>query len=94
MLFRSLGLEKEIGSIEEGKRADLIVVNTKKLHMTPYKNPVPAIVYCAKHSDVETVIVDGKAVVEDSALKTMDESRLIDEARKKIGRFWERSDSK
>ena len=57
-------------------------------------NPVPAIVYCAKHSDVETVIVDGKAVVEDSALKTMDESKLIDEARKKIGEFWERSDSK
>jgi 5-methylthioadenosine/S-adenosylhomocysteine deaminase len=91
---RALGLEKEIGSIEEGKRADLIVVNTKKLHMTPYKNPVPAIVYCAKASDVETVIVDGKAVVEDSALETMDESRLIDDARKKIGEFWKRSDSK
>jgi 5-methylthioadenosine/S-adenosylhomocysteine deaminase len=86
----AIGLEKEIGSIEEGKKADIIVVNANKIHMTPYKNPVPALVYCAKSSDVETVIVDGKTVVEDGILKAMDEGKLIEDSRANIRAFWKR----
>lgn len=91
---QALGMDKEIGSLEEGKKADIIVINTKKIHMTPYKNPVPAVVYCAKPSDVETVIVDGHIIIEDGCLEAMDEGKLVDEARRNIEALWKRGNFK
>ncbi len=56
---RTLGLEHEIGSVETGKRADLIVVDRDRLHLIPGADPYSTLVYAARGSDVRTTIVDG-----------------------------------
>ena len=91
---QSLGLEKEIGSIEPGKRADIILVNLHKLRLTPvlfgeYFNVISHLVYAAHGDDVETVIVDGKTVMEDRVLKNIDEDKLIKTATETTERVME-----
>lgn len=87
---KAIGLEKVLGSLEEGKIADLIVIDLTRLHVTPHKKIIPALVYCGKGSDVETVIVNGRIVVENGVLKTINEAELINKAQKSIEHFWER----
>jgi len=77
---KALGLEKEIGSIEPGKKADLILVDTRQLNLTPTYNPVSNIVYAANGSNVHTTIVDGRIVVSEGRLLTLDEEKVIDQA--------------
>lgn len=78
---QALGLEKELGSLEKGKKADLITVDLTKLHLTPILhepfNIISHLVYAARGSDVETVIVDGKIVMENRIIKNVDESEVI-----------------
>lgn len=74
---KALGLEKEIGSIEIGKRADIIIVNLNKLHCTPTPDLLSTLVYSANASDVETVLIDGQIVMKDQQLQTMDEQEVI-----------------
>jgi cytosine/adenosine deaminase-related metal-dependent hydrolase len=70
---RALGLEAEIGSIEEGKRADLVVLDLEGPHTQPEDaDLVSRIVYSASAADVQHVLVDGKVVVGDGVLKTAD----------------------
>ncbi|MEM2897473.1 MAG: amidohydrolase family protein, partial [Candidatus Bathyarchaeia archaeon] len=78
---KALGLESEIGSIEVGKKADVITIGLKKPHLTPCFNPASNIVYAAQGSDVDTVIVDGKIVVREGKLLTMDEGEILEEAK-------------
>jgi len=82
---RALGLGDEIGSVEEGKRADLTVVNLKKLHLTPRPDVISTVVYAAEASDVRTVLVDGRILMRDGALTTIDERAAIDEALAQYG---------
>ena len=56
---RALGLDRDIGSVRAGKKADLIVVDTSRPHMQPMHNPFSGLVYAAKSSDVSWVVVDG-----------------------------------
>jgi 5-methylthioadenosine/S-adenosylhomocysteine deaminase len=77
---RALGLEQETGTLETGKRADLIVVAIDRLHLTPRPDIVSAVVYAAEASDVRTVIIDGQIVMRDGELTTMSEREVIDEA--------------
>jgi len=77
---RALGLEKEIGSLEAGKRADVIVVNLDQLHSTPQADIVSALVYSAVTADVRTTIIDGQVLMRDRELLTMDEAGVIEEA--------------
>jgi cytosine/adenosine deaminase-related metal-dependent hydrolase len=72
--------EGELGSIEPGKLADVIVVNMKKPHLVPVRNPVSVLVYAANGSDVETVIVDGKLVMQNRKILTIDEEKVLGEA--------------
>ncbi|MFL6214866.1 MAG: 5'-deoxyadenosine deaminase [Blastocatellia bacterium] len=74
---RALGLADEIGSIEAGKRADLILLNLDTLHTTPRPDVISTIVYAAQASDVEAVWIDGRAVLRDGRLTTMDERDII-----------------
>lgn len=77
---RALGLEKEIGTLETGKRADLIAVNLNTLHAAPYANdPVSALVYSAQTSDVLTVVIDGRLVMSDRKLLTLNEESVLEE---------------
>lgn len=79
---KALGLEKEIASIEVGKKADLIIIDTQKPHFYPRHNIISAVAYSAQASDVKTVIVDGKIVMEDYEIKTIDTERIMFEAEK------------
>lgn len=79
---RALGLDKEIGSIETGKRADLTLLNIERLHTTPHPDPISTIVYAAEMSDVESVIIDGKLVMREGDLITLDQQTVIAAARK------------
>ena len=76
----ALGLEDEIGSIEIGKRADLVLLNLDLLHTTPHPETISTIVYAASPDNVETVIIDGRVVMQDRELITMDEQSVIREA--------------
>ncbi|MEM2896570.1 MAG: amidohydrolase [Candidatus Bathyarchaeia archaeon] len=80
---KALGLESDIGSIEVGKKADLIIIDLKKLHLSPvlfgeFFNIIPNIVYAAQGSDVDAVIVDGKVVMENRELKNVSEDEIMD----------------
>jgi 5-methylthioadenosine/S-adenosylhomocysteine deaminase len=78
---KALGLEKQIGSLEIGKRADVIVVNLNTLHSVPHTTDlVSAVVYSAQTEDVETVIIDGEIVMRDRKLLTLDEKAILGEA--------------
>lgn len=68
---RALGLDKFIGSLENGKKADLIIIDTHKPHLTPMYNPVSHLVYAAVGSDVRTSIINGTIVMENGKLKTI-----------------------
>jgi len=77
---KALGLEKEIGTLEAGKKADLILVDLSEPHLKPLYNIYSSLVYCARGSDVDTVIVDGKVLMEDKHVKTLDEGTVIERA--------------
>jgi 5-methylthioadenosine/S-adenosylhomocysteine deaminase len=79
---KALGLEKEIGSLETGKRADVIVVNLNSSHAVPSTNPMSALVYSAQTSDVETVVIDGVVVMKDRRLLTLDEQSVSQNAKR------------
>jgi 5-methylthioadenosine/S-adenosylhomocysteine deaminase len=74
---KALGLDSEIGSIEAGKRADLSVVRLDRLHATPAGDVVSALVYSAEANDVDTVLIDGKLVMRERKLLTLDEGETI-----------------
>ncbi len=83
----ALGLGDKIGSLETNKKADIIVLNLLKPHMTPIlpkpvPNIAPNIVYSARGDEVETVIVNGKIIVDDYQVSTMDELKVIEKAQK------------
>lgn len=76
----ALGLEKEVGSLETGKRADVTILNLDHLHTTPQPEIISAIVYAAKASDVRTVIIDGRIVMHERKLIYLNEREVITEA--------------
>jgi 5-methylthioadenosine/S-adenosylhomocysteine deaminase len=78
---RALHLEKEIGSIEKGKRADIVLVNRDALNQIPLYNVYSDLVYATKASDVETVIINGRVVMRDRRLLTLDEAAIKEGAR-------------
>lgn len=88
---RALGLDREIGSIEAGKKADLVFVRTNKLRVTPSVNPVSTLVYAANGDDVDGVMVDGRMLVEGGTLLTMDEEAVLADARERCARLYERA---
>jgi 5-methylthioadenosine/S-adenosylhomocysteine deaminase len=79
---RALHLEKEIGSIEKGKRADLAIVDLDDLNQTPSYNIYSDLVYATKASDVRTVIVEGRVIMRDRRLLTLNEETIKADARR------------
>jgi 5-methylthioadenosine/S-adenosylhomocysteine deaminase len=76
---RALGLDHLIGSLEAGKKADLIIIDTNKPHLTPMYSPVSHLVYAAMGSDVATTIINGRVVMENGSLNTMDLRKVMDD---------------
>jgi 5-methylthioadenosine/S-adenosylhomocysteine deaminase len=75
---KALGWDDEIGSLDVGKKADVIIVNMRQPHLTPDIMVVHRLVYEAVGNDVETVIVDGKILMEDRKVLSMDEAGALD----------------
>jgi 5-methylthioadenosine/S-adenosylhomocysteine deaminase len=78
---RVLGQQARVGSLEPGKRADLIIVGMSKARQTPLFDPVAQIVYASRGDDVETTIVNGRVLMRDRTMLTLDEAQVLREAR-------------
>ena len=78
---RVLGLDKEIGSLETGKRADLIAVDLNAPNAVPLYDVYSQLVYALKGSNVQDVVVNGRAVVRDKRCLTLDADAVIAKAR-------------
>ncbi|WAM18976.1 amidohydrolase family protein [Rhodococcus sp. JS3073] len=87
---RALGWDDEIGSLEPGKAADMIVVDTRQPHLQPVHMPVHTLVYKASGQDVGTVVVAGRVLMRDRVLQQLDEAQLVehavDESRRVVAR--------
>jgi 5-methylthioadenosine/S-adenosylhomocysteine deaminase len=81
---RALGLADEIGSIEVGKRADVIVVDLNRLASTPAPEVVSALVYSAQAADVRTSIIDGQIMMRDGELVTLNEASVKEDAHREF----------
>jgi 5-methylthioadenosine/S-adenosylhomocysteine deaminase len=78
---RALGMERLIGSLEAGKRADVITVSMKGARQTPMYNAVSHLVYVSKGDDVQNTIIDGRVVMRDRRVTTLNEPRVLADAR-------------
>jgi 5-methylthioadenosine/S-adenosylhomocysteine deaminase len=88
---RACGAEKDIGSLEVGKKADLVTVAVGRVHSAPVLNPVHALVHMAHAEDVDTVLVDGQVKVEGGRVQGIDEEALTAEVQKAARRYLERA---
>lgn len=90
---RSIGMEHELGSLEPGKRADLVVLRRDRLHTQPVErvDPVSQLVYEHRATDVDAVVVDGRALVRDGALAGVDAEELRARANESAKRVAERA---
>ena len=91
---RALGLEREVGSLEPGKKADLVIIDMAKPHLVPLVNLIANFVHTGMASDVDTVIVDGRILMEGRIVKTVDEKEVMAEAQKTTERLWAEYDRK
>jgi len=88
---RALGLADEIGSLETGKRADVIVVDLNRPHSSPRGDVVSTLVYSAQPSDVRATVIDGQSAMRDGELVTLNEARVIEEANHEASALAERA---
>ncbi|MFZ0240238.1 MAG: amidohydrolase family protein, partial [Desulfobacterales bacterium] len=84
---RALGLGRVTGSLEAGKTADLIVIDTARPHLTPMYNPVSHLVYTVRGSDVATVVINGRLVMENGRLLSLDEKQVMADVNRIAARF-------
>ena len=77
---RALGMDKEIGSLETGKRADMIEVRLDRPNAVPLYDAISQMVYALKGDDVRDVMVNGKPVVRDAKILTLDEAAILAKA--------------
>lgn len=89
---KAMGLENEIGSLEVGKKADVAILNLNDFHIYPSfdVDTISRIVYSATRADVETTIIDGKIVMENRVMKTLDKEIVLKETNKSIRRLLKR----
>ena len=80
---KAIGMEAITGSLEEGKKADIIVVDAKKPHLTPMYNPYSHLVYAARGNDVVHAMINGKLVMEGRKLLNLDLDEILEKAREK-----------
>jgi 5-methylthioadenosine/S-adenosylhomocysteine deaminase len=78
---RALGLDKETGTLEEGKKADIILIDLEKPHLCPINDLCSLLAYTATGADVDTTIINGQVVMENRTLLSMDEKEVMKRAR-------------
>jgi len=85
---RTLGMENEIGSLEKGKRADIILLDFNKPHLKPLNNIVGLLVYAATGQDVDTVIIDGKIIMKSREVLGIDEEKIMEDAQEAFEKLY------
>jgi 5-methylthioadenosine/S-adenosylhomocysteine deaminase len=92
---RALGMDGLTGSLEPGKRADVIVIDVKRPHLTPMYNPYSHLVYAARGNDVRHAVIDGNLVMENRKILTVDLQDIMDRAGKRSEdvREWVKTES-
>jgi 5-methylthioadenosine/S-adenosylhomocysteine deaminase len=83
---RALGMERDVGSLEPGKRADAIAVAMTSARQTPMYDPLSHLVYTTRGDDVRTTIVNGRVLMRDRHVLTLDEPAVLAEARRFAGK--------
>jgi 5-methylthioadenosine/S-adenosylhomocysteine deaminase len=78
---KAVGMDREIGSLETGKRADIITVSMKGARQTPMYNPISHLVYVSKGDDVQNTIVNGRVLMRDRKVTSLDETNVLADAR-------------
>lgn len=86
---KALGLDSETGSIETGKKADMVFIKNHQVHSIPYENMYSKLVYSSQATDVEHVMIDGQWVYKDHHLLFEDEDTLIREVKDQLPKFLE-----
>jgi len=83
---KAMGMEKKLGSLEQGKKADIAIINLRTIHNSPCgeDNIIPQLVYSASANDVETTIIDGEIVMKDRKMTAINERNIIEEANRLI----------
>ena len=79
---RALGMDKQIGSLEPGKRADVIIVSMSAARQTPMYDPLSHLVYVTRGDDVQTTIVNGRVLMRDRKVLTLDQAAVLRDAKK------------
>jgi 5-methylthioadenosine/S-adenosylhomocysteine deaminase len=77
---RALGMERQIGSLETGKRGDLIIVSMRGARQTPLYDPISHLVYVSRGDDVQTMVVHGKVLMRDRKVLTLNEAAILKES--------------
>ena len=85
---KALGWEDEIGTLESGKKADIAIIDTSHVWFAPLNDVVSEVVYTADGQDVDTVIVDGKILMEDGVIKSLDEAEVLCQAQIRSDRIF------
>ena len=91
MAAKALDIEDKVGSIKAGKKADLVLVDMKSPGMTPAILPIKNLVFSATSTSIDTVIINGKTVMDDRKLLTLDEEKTVENAEKQAWRLLEGS---
>ncbi len=89
---KAMGIAEEVGSLESGKLADIILVDMKDLGLTPNSNPVSNLVYSGSGHAVDTVIVNGRVLMRNKKLQTLDEETVMQNALEHSQVLLERAD--
>uniref|UniRef100_UPI003B52D421 amidohydrolase family protein n=1 Tax=Roseovarius indicus TaxID=540747 RepID=UPI003B52D421 len=87
----ALGLGDELGSIETGKKADIILIDMKKPHLSPVNMPLTRITHFATAADVDTVLVDGRVVMEGRQVRTLEPGAVMEAAGVELAKALERT---
>ena len=87
---KAMGRDHDLGSLTVGKKADVVLFDFRRAHLTPALNPLATLVHVAQGLDIATVIVDGRVVVEDSRPVLVDADRIREEGAAAARRLWNR----
>jgi len=89
---RSMGIDDQVGSLVPGKRADVIMVNTRHINLGVFTEPAHMLVEAAQPSNVDTVIVDGRVLKRAGQLTSIDTESVVDDARRALTAVRQRAD--
>jgi len=87
---RAMGRGEDLGSLAVGKKADIVLFDFRRAHLTPSMNPIGTLVHTGQGRDVAVVVIDGRVVVENGRATTVDEAKIRADGAKAAEKLWTR----